>query len=244
MVMLKFRKVKMQGARFLLIIITFFFHNNLFSQSKELMGRYKWVDPTGETSIMINYKNNYFTYKSEGDFGGAFISKGYYLLKNDTLILSHEGITDPQPSKYKVIEKVDSSAAMFGMNQNIEAEVLNMSLIIFDTDKRPLSGTFVTLISNEKVLCRLLSDSEGKVNIYTEGRVADKVRIGFIGLKNLEIDLSDYWGYSSTIEIVLTSSNYLYNQDEFLEKYILSTGKDGTMKLQSLTTNKILIHSK
>lgn len=81
MELLKLRKVKIQGAKFVIIAITIFFHNNIFSQSKELMGRYTWVDPTGESSIVMNYKNNYFTYKSEGDFGGAFISKGYYLLK-------------------------------------------------------------------------------------------------------------------------------------------------------------------
>lgn len=148
--------------------------------------------------------------------------------------MSHEVITDPKPSKYKVIEKMDSTAAKFGMSQNIEADVLNMSLTILSTDKKPISSTFVNLISNEKVLSRLLSDSEGEVNVYTEGRIADKIRIGFIGLKNLEIDLSDYWGYSTTIEIVLITSNYVYNQDEFLEKYILSTGKDGIMNYNPL----------
>ncbi len=237
MVILKQKKGKMQAVKLILSLVALSLSHWVQAQSISLEGNYTWVGAAGLSSISMNLKNNYFTYKSQSDFGGIFLSKGYYLIKRDTLILMHEKYSDLNSSSFKVTKQVDSIASSFGLKQQIKKDMISMTLIILDSNNMPIQGAQIALTANNKTLSLFFTDLDGKAVIYTEGRIADKLIIGFIGKANLEINLDNFWGHSTDISVVLTKDNY--NKSEFIEKYVLFSGNDGKLRLKSLTSNDI-----
>lgn len=245
MVILKHKKVKMQVVKFTFFVITILIQSKVFSQPKQLNGSFTWHGPAGLSSLTMNFDDNYFMSKTSGDFGGALISKGYYLIKKDTLVLMHEKYTDPKPSYYEVLQKSDSTSTLFGKKQKIKEDLIIIDFKIYNTDDQPIQqGCHYALLNRDKIISMQLTDSTGQGHIFTEGRVADKLTIGFIGYKTLIIDLNDLWGYSESLQIVLSKTDIRYNQNEYIEKFILYEGKDNILRLKSLNSNLSLFQNK
>lgn len=187
---LEHRKVKMQVVKLTLIILCLAGHD-LFSQDKTLSGKYSWVGPAGLLTLSVEFEDTYFKYRSVGDFGPPFISKGYYLIKNDTLILMHDRFQHPHASTFKILKKADSITNEFGKPQRISQDLIQLSLKVSDNDNHPIVGCQVGLMKGDKALSWFLTNADGELFIHTEGRIADKVVIDFIGFMTKEINLND-----------------------------------------------------
>lgn len=94
--------------------------------------------------------NNTFLSQTYGDVGGPFISKGYYLVKQDTLILMHEPLKDPSPSYFEIVRKNDFVKPEVGSTHKIMEDKLYMTLIVVDSKGSPLDQTAVFLMKGEK----------------------------------------------------------------------------------------------
>lgn len=223
---LKRKKVVMQGVRgvFLLCLALC----NTFCSAQRLKGTYQWVGPAGLMVAHIDLEADHtFRYSSQGDFGGRHYSGGYHLTRGDTLLLFHTKVPRPDSSYYKIVEQRDSSSALGGMTKAYSSDVAILYLAVTDLDDAPLLGANVALLSQAHTVSLYNSDTLGEVYIRTEGQVVDRLNIFYRFHRNLEIDLTNFWGHSTKLKVYLTDNSDTYNQEEFLSKYLIEENKEG-----------------
>lgn len=238
----KHKKEKMRAVKYTFLLVVLHLGSNSFSQQKSLEGNYNWIGLDGFSSISMKFDKSHFTYESHSDFGQPLISKGYYLFESDTLILFHEKFDGSNPSYFNINNKIDSLSSEFGSKQKINSDRIFISITINNYENLPIVGSQIALMKGDKSLSWFLSDSQGKVFIDTEGRIADRLEIGFIGLQNVSIELSNLWGYFTTANVVLSEHNY--NQKEFSEKFILFKGMDHNLRLKSVNSANVFYRKK
>lgn len=192
-------------------------------------------DSGGITLLLTN--DNRFVEKVSMHLGEGFISTGYYFLKRDTLILFHEALKDPAPSYYEVIEKTDTVKREIGGKFKMMEDHANMKLKIIDYERRPVQGCVVSLNRGGAFISGETSGEKGEVAIYTAGKVVEKLIVSMLGYKNLEIDMNDFWGYRSSLRIVLSNSLNKYNAKAFIAKYTITKTKGIANTLNSIEPN-------
>ena len=176
------------------------------------------------------------------------ISKGYYFLKQDTLILFYEALKDPFPSYYEVIEKTDTVKREIGGSFKMTQSDLYVDLHIVDLKGNPVEGCMVLLRKGDAIIASQGTDKDGKVQIATGGKLAEGLAIIYFGYKRVWIDLKDFWGYQSIIKVVLSDLLDKYNEKVYMMKYIVHKTKGKIDYLKSIDpksdfklTKKILI---
>jgi hypothetical protein len=206
---------------------------NLFSQSIE--GSFNGYLPgdSGGVSLSITKDNRFFqtTYLHLGE---SHVSQGYYLVKQDTLILFHEPTTDPAPSYYEVIQKTDSIRPLIGRPSPMRDIDLYMELQVVDVQGNPIEACLVLLGKGPFVIASESTDSKGIARISTGGRIADDIVIGIHGYKRLRIDLKNFWGYQSVVKVVLSGSLAEYNDKSYTKKYLITRKKGRVSTLVSV----------
>ncbi|MEB2781119.1 hypothetical protein U3A58_12015 [Algoriphagus sp. C2-6-M1] len=171
-----------------------------------LTGVYSWI-PQGvdRGNLQIELmQDHHFDYAQYGGHGEKTISKGYYFVKQDTLLLFHEGITHPHPSYFEVISKTDTIRRDFGLDSSFGENRASLKLKVVDYSGETIPHTNVSIIKGKSTLSGEVTDENGEARIYTTGREAEKVVISFLGYRNLYIDLDDFWGYITELKVVLS----------------------------------------
>lgn len=193
-------------------------------------GTYEWTGSAGLSVSHIDLKDNQtFEQTDQGDFGGAKYFGGYYMVRDDTLLLFHTELSHPDSSYYKITHRQDSSSAFGGMTKKYLPDLAILSLTITGPDNEPLPGANVTILRQEKTLSLLTTDTLGKVYVRTEGEIADQLNVFYRFHKNLKIDLSDFWGHATELKVRLSDNPDIYNQEEFVEKYLIAKTAEGTV---------------
>ena len=216
--------------------IALFVYSNSFCQIN-LAGAYSWTEPAGlgGTRVILSKENTFASYSS-GDLAGMHVSKGYYLLRIDTLIMIYEALKDPNPSYYEIVKKTDTIKPQIGQTTKVNPNHTNISLKIIDDKGLPLKACDIFLRKGKDMLSLYTSNPNGTANIFTTGQIADSVHIGFIGYKTLSIGLKEFMGYFSDLKVVLSTSNNTYNDRIFIEKYLLQKKDKKVISLKSLNS--------
>ncbi|MEP1088544.1 hypothetical protein [Algoriphagus sp.] len=209
---------------------------NLYSLSssfaqEDLEGKYSWT-PRGvdHGNLQIEFKkDHHFDYVLYGTHGEKTISKGYYFVKQDTLLLFHEGIEHPRPSYFEVISKTDTIRRDFGLDSNFGDSIASLKIKVVDYSGETIPHTKVSIMKGKATLSGEVTNENGEARIYTTGREADKVIISFLGYRKLYIDLEDFWGFITELKVVLSDSDIEYFEKPFLAKYLIT--KTGGLKL-------------
>ena len=63
-----------------------------FSYCQTIDGQYRSCDPSGQSCQSIEFKKNKFHSVYAGDFGPKVISKGYFIMLKDTLLLDRKSV--------------------------------------------------------------------------------------------------------------------------------------------------------
>lgn len=226
------KKGMIQAARMVCILfgLNVCFSSLSFAQDS-LTGLYSWT-PQGVDfgNVQIELMQDHrFDYAQYGIHNKKTISKGYYFVKQDTLLLFHEGIKHPRPSYFEVISKTDTIRRDFGLDSSFGENRVSIKLKVLDYSSETLPHISVSLMKGKATLSTFYTDKNGETSIYTTGREADKVIVSFIGYRNLYIDLEDFWGYITELKVVLSDSDIEYFEKPFLRKYIIT--KTGGLKL-------------
>ncbi|WP_146260525.1 carboxypeptidase-like regulatory domain-containing protein [Algoriphagus chordae] len=196
-----------------------------------IQGSYSYSFPvtTGASITLQLNEDHHFNYAQYGGHNEKTISKGYYFVKQDTLLLFHEGIEHPRPSYFEVISKTDTIRRDFGLESSFGESRVSFKIKVMDYSSETIPHTNVSIMKGKATLSGEVTDENGEARIYTTGREADKVIVSFIGYRNLYIDLEDFWGYITELKVVLSDSDIEYFEKPFLAKYIIT--KTGELKL-------------
>ncbi len=181
---LKYRKETMQAVKYLTFVKFMLLSNCLFCQGNLFKGDYIFVSPGGLSSINLSFSKDNFTLTRNSDFGAASKRIGYFLIVEDTMILFHEKLLDPNPSYF--IEK--DSEQLLPKKPNS----LGIALTVYNSKKQLISGSHITLLKDSSILSVHKSDTNGYVNVYTEDKIANRLTIDHLGLKQLNLDLADF----------------------------------------------------
>lgn len=209
-----------------LIILSFLFFGPPSSVSQTLSGKYELKRKTSYLKYDFR-KDRTFRSQSSNAFGhGSTFSEGYYLIKEDTLLLFYEPISRPQLSKVQVVDQQDSLSSVAGQKA-VGPNIAIIDLVIEDKNGDGLPNVAVALIKDEKVIAVDTSNDSGNAYVYTTGQIAQEVSITLLGYEGVKIKLDNYWGLKSNIKIELAeSTRNKYNQEYKMEKYlIMSSGK-------------------
>lgn len=197
------------AAKILLVIISTLGLFNLRGQ--DLNGTFKYEE--GAQSITYQFdEGSRFASSSANTFGhGNYLSKGYYILSKDSLLLFHEAQKSPlQPSSYEIIEQDHSS------NKNI----LVMRISVLDDQRKPIKGATILCKNGDHIIFGELTDDEGFASFYTQGGYVKTLNISYTGFQVLDINLDDFWGSNSKIEVVLQKEGFnTYNSETKIEKF-------------------------
>jgi hypothetical protein len=181
-------------------------------------------------NLQIEFKkDHHFDYAQYGGHGEKTISKGYYFVKQDTLLLFHEGIEHPSPSYFEVFSQSDTVIRELGGVSKIGENRASLKLKVVDYSGNAIQSCLVVLMRGDASLSGEVTNENGEASIFTTGRVANKIAIASIGYRNLNIDLEGFWGYSTELKVVLSDSDIEYFEKPFLAKYLIT--KTGELKL-------------
>lgn len=222
-------------------IITFLF---LFSFSllaqENIEGVYTNIEGQGRRILELK-KGNLFDESSSAFLShSSFISKGYYLVKEDSLLLFYDSLPSAYPpSKFTVKDKSDSIFREFGGAYKIKDDVASLTLIIQDYSGNPIKGCNVGFMNSNKPIFGKISDENGKVKAYTAGKLIETISIYGMGYKPIKISMDNLWGFKSLIKVELgKESNVAYNKNYKIEKFMISKLKNGKLCLKLLTDNQ------
>ena len=222
-------EIKMIGMKHInLLVILMLSYISLVGQGR-IDGEYSSFDTGAELRTLVLEKENLFTSYS-GVLGGhsSFISKGYYLIKMDTLLLFYDSLPyEYPPSSYTILTKSDTFVNQFGMDFKITEDHASIDISIVGPDGNPLPGCNVVFMSTtNKAVFAEISYKEGKVFESTEGKLIETIIISWLGHKSIWISMKEFWGFTSTLEVKLELDPFItYNNKYKIEKYIINNDK-------------------
>ncbi len=211
-----------------LLVILLLPCTSLIGQDR-IEGEYSSLDTGAELRTLTLEKENLFTSYS-GVLGGhtSFISKGYYLIKKDTLLLFYDSLPyEYPPSSYTILTKSDTFVNQFGMGFKIAEDQASIAISIVAPDGNPLPGCNVAFMSaKNKAVFGDISDKDGKVFASTEGKLIENIIISWLGHKSIKINMKELWGFKSSLEVKLELDPFVtYNNRFKIERYIINNDK-------------------
>ncbi|MCK0161313.1 hypothetical protein [Allomuricauda sp. F6463D] len=228
------KKEVMQVVRFILFIAIFpIVINSCFAQNT-LSGNFTYKSPT----VMVNDIGVEYSFNNEGTFnltkllhlGSKELSKGLYTISKDTLIL-----------QFEPYEKVDAQQNITILSKNkLQSppifENSNHCLIkiyVKNINGTPLKGTNLLLKDvDNKTLMAIASDESGEFpELSLQSSIFHRLILSTIEYKEIEIFTEPFFGYSSTIEVKLKSTDIIY-KDMSIKKLFL---------IQKRTNNQIIL---
>jgi len=241
MEVLKLKKGMMQVAKVVSVLILLSFP--LFAQ-ETMIGVYSDIE--GQGRRILELKNgNVFNENTASLFShSSFISRGYYLVIKDTLFLFYDSLPSANPpSIYTVQEKSDSIFHEFGGGYKINDDVASLTITVEDYSGNPIRGCNVGFMKSNKPVFGRTCDKNGKVEVYTEGKLIEYISIFGLGYKPIWISMNELWGFKSSIKVELSlESNFSYNHKYKIVKYSINKKKKNKLLLVSINNpNKKLI---
>jgi hypothetical protein len=179
--------------------------------AQDVRGAYKYEGAIWSAELFL--LNNTFHLKSTVHHNHLLdISRGYYLIIKDTLILFHQKQQDPTSSKMELLSHTEVDKTWI------------LSMEVVNENNLPMAGVSMNLYSkSNNLLVTLLTDIHGKIEnlcINNESEI-NLIELAFIGYKDLQIKLSNIQHGASTFKIYLKRINEIrYNAVDRIEKYL------------------------
>jgi hypothetical protein len=201
--------------------------------AQNINGIYKYEGPIWSGEIIL--MNNVFEMRKGINLNHTvYLSKGYYLILKDTLILFHQKLKVPPGSSFELMSHIEIDGTTI------------LSFEVVDEDNRPMVGVSVNFYSKDRrILFTLLTDTDGKIENVCLDRLSEisQVEFGFIGYQSLNINLIDIRNGSFKFKILLRRDNGVtYNVVERTEKYLINKTKTSLQLLG--IKDEVVIYSK
>ena len=188
-------------------------------------------------------KNQTFSSKSMNAFGHTTsYMEGYYLFREDTLIIICDESHHPKPSsKFHIVEQTNKSKDPLGQIKEISENKFYIELLIRDMDDQPIKGATIAYMNGKNIVFAELSDEDGKSLMISEGRFIESILISFVGYKELNINVNSLWGYRSVVKVQLDHANEIEYVTSCLDKYLVKKNTKSELYLIKLDdTNRQL----
>jgi hypothetical protein len=107
-------------------------------------------------------------------------------------------------------------------NEEIDTELINLSISVIDEMKSPIPQSLIYLKNNnEEIIAIVLSDKEGNFFLSSSTSFVNNLLIGHMCYMGFDLNLEDFRGNSSEVEIMLKSDDLnIYNSKKFTDYYI------------------------
>lgn len=168
------------------------------------------------------------------------VSQGRYSINGDTLRLFFEPIDTLKPEAI-----VNSRQPIEHITSKVKGELpkLLAKINVVNKEFEPLPGVNMILYElNRKFYTGYVSDSGGNypsINLIS-GNVHE-FHFSFIGFQELKIPADDLYGYQTDLTVVLTSSALVYEQNEFVQKFLINEISYDKIDMTSLKNQQHVI---
>lgn len=229
----KLKKGKMRVVK-LTILLTLCFYKGFTQTTADLGNQYRYTLPGGEgvSNIYFDTLHHYYRIDNEG-MGQKKISKGYYLICFDTLILFNEPIVDPDTSYYTI--EVDNSWNSNINDKSIEESKINLATFKIKNERAtPLEGITIVAKSSGMVVSGKTTNEDGEVTLEIQNNI-DTLCLFGLEYKNLSIPAHSFKKKDIIINVTLKKSNIRYNPNVFIQKFIISKQKHRIISFRNLS---------
>jgi hypothetical protein len=154
---------------------------------------------------------------------GAFLIKGDYELRDDTLYLEATPWVGVD-SYFEITNQSDSIKPQFGTHRKMDSNFLSLDITVFDENRKIVPNSIITLLgADSEPAATVLANEQGKFYYYDNNGTISALRfIGFF--KPLDLELKKFQGYSTSLDVVLRYDDYnTYNKIRFNEKYLFNS---------------------
>ena len=213
---------------------------NVLLGQTSIDGKYRYTKGLYGKTLYLSNDNSFTSYSGIITGHGSFISKGYYLVRKDTLLLFYDSLpSEYAPSKYTIVSITDSTFSKIGKSQKIPDNMANIYLSVQDFKGNPLAGCNIALMSStNRIVSGYVSDENGKAKFNIDRNSIDTIVVSWLGHKPMWITANKLWGHYSILKVELgEESNNSFNKKYKIERYIIKKSDSGKTKLDMLHEN-------
>jgi hypothetical protein len=202
------------------LIFAMLLSTSIISYGQFTPGKYVWTDPSGLSSIILQFSKSRFTQTNFSDID-SLTGTGYFIKDSKKLILFYDKVISDDSSGCQVIQVQDG---MIGLEKKT-----SISMTIYDGENsfEPFNGASILLGYKQINSVQLFSDVKGKSEfIIWDTRVLNQLTILALGYDPVVLSLGDYQNKTVSLNCTLRIPKKGIIQKDYTEFTIEASSKN------------------